>query len=101
MLAFVLVVLVAVGSIALVARQTTTSEFHRLRAGESQTANSDLGSLLGDYYAANGSWDGVTYLLGSGRAQGQGGRGGPPIRLADADGRGWCWTQWKARLANV
>jgi two-component system sensor histidine kinase BaeS len=86
-LAFVLVVLVAVGSVALVARQTTTSEFQRLRAGESQTISSDLGSRLGDFYAANGSWDGVAYLLSSGRGQGQGGRGGPPIRLADAEGR--------------
>ncbi len=89
MLAFMAVVLVAVGVVALVARQTTSSEFHRLRQGESQTGASGQGPRLAAYYAENGSWDGVSPSVATdGRGQGQGGRGsGPPLRLADADGR--------------
>jgi signal transduction histidine kinase len=87
MLAFVLVVLVAVGTVALIARQTATSEFQRLREGESQSNSSDLAGRLAAYYAANGSWDGVSLMFGVGRGQGRTGRGGPPLRLADAEGR--------------
>jgi signal transduction histidine kinase len=89
MLAFVAVVLVAVGVVALIARQTTTSEFRRLRQGERQTGPSEQGFRLAVYYAENGSWDGVSpSVAGSRRGQGQGGRGGgPPLRLADGEGR--------------
>ncbi len=89
MLAFMAVVLVAVGVVALIALQTTTSEFHRLRQGESQTGASTQGPRLAAYYAENGSWDGVSSsVIADNRGQGQGGRGsGPPLRLADADGR--------------
>lgn len=87
MLAFIAVVLVAVGSVALIARHTTTSEFRRLRQGEGQTDESDLSRRLAAFYAANGSWDGASSLIDEGRGQGRGGRGAPPLRLADADGR--------------
>ena len=86
MLAFMAVVLVAVGSVALIARQTTTSEFRRLRQGEGQTDESDLSRRLAALYAANGSWDGASSLIDEGRGQGRGGRGAPPLRLVDADG---------------
>ena len=87
MLSFMLVVLVAVASVALIARQTATSELHRLRQGESQAGPTDLGYRLADYYIQTGSWDGVSFLFDEGRGQGQSGRGGPPSRLADADGQ--------------
>jgi signal transduction histidine kinase len=89
MLTFMAVVLVAVGVVALVARQTTTSEFRRLRQGESQTGASGQVPRLAAYYAENGSWDGVAaYVAADRRGQGQGKLGsGPPLRLADADGR--------------
>jgi two-component system OmpR family sensor kinase/two-component system sensor histidine kinase BaeS len=93
MLAFSLVVLVAVGSVAFIASQTTSSEFHRLRQGEGSSGSSDLGQRLAGFYEANGSWEGVSELFdtrsGQGRGGGSsgGGRGGPPVRLADADGR--------------
>ncbi len=90
MLAFMAVVLVAVGVVALVARQTTTSEFRRLRQGESQSGASAQGPRLAAYYAENGSWEGVSSSVATDkRGQGQGGgRGsGPPMRLADAGGR--------------
>jgi len=87
-----LVVLVAVGSIALIARQTTTSELHRLRQGEGEgpSGSSDLGRSLSDYYAETGNWDGVSSVIGEKRGQGRGesGRGGgPPLLLADAGGQ--------------
>jgi signal transduction histidine kinase len=88
MLAFVLVVLVAVGGVALIARQTTTSEFRRLRQSEGQTSDQDQIGRLATYYTEHGSWDGVSSLVIETRGQGHGGRGaGPPLRLADADGR--------------
>lgn len=89
MLAFMAVVLVAVGSVALIARQTTSDELYRLRQSESQAADTDQINRLAAFYAENGSWEGVTSLVQGGRGQGQGsGRGaGPPLRLIDADGR--------------
>jgi signal transduction histidine kinase len=88
MLAFIVVVGVAVGSVALIARQTTTSEFYRLLQRQGQPGDSDLARRLAVYYARNGSWEGVSPLLREGRGQGQGGgRSGPASRLADGDGR--------------
>jgi signal transduction histidine kinase len=89
MLTFMAVVLVAVSVVALIARQTTTNEFRRLRQGESQAGASGQGPRLAAYYAENGSWDGISsFVAGNRRGQGQGGQGsGPPLRLADADGR--------------
>ena len=86
MLAFFAVVLVAVGSISLVARQTTTSEFDRLRRNEAPGGDADVARRLTAFYAATGSWDGASSVLGDGRGQGRGGRGGPPLRLTDAEG---------------
>ncbi len=87
MLAFVLVVLTAVGTVALIARQTTASEFHRLRQGESEVSDNEQLALLAAFYAVNGSWDDVALFTGDRRGQGRGGRGGPPLRLADTEGR--------------
>jgi signal transduction histidine kinase len=87
MLAFVAVVLVAVGSVALIARQTTTTEFRRLRQGEGQSSASQQALRLTTYYAENGSWEGVSAIIAEGRGQGRGGRGGPPLRLADGAGQ--------------
>jgi signal transduction histidine kinase len=88
MLAFVLVVLVAVGGVALTARQTTTSEFRRLRQGEGQASADEQVRRLTAYYAERGSWDGVASIIeAQKRDQGRGGGdGGPPLRLADAEG---------------
>ena len=94
MLAFMVVVLVAVGGVALLARQTTTSEFDRLRQGQGGRDGSDQIDSLAAYYAENGSWEGVSLWAQGRRGQGQAGRGaaqsnagGPPLRLADADGQ--------------
>jgi signal transduction histidine kinase len=84
MLAFIVVVLIAVGGVALIARQTTTSAFHRLRQNQSQS--SDQASRLAAYYTENGSWEGVSSLLSPRRGQGQGGGSSPPLRLADVEG---------------
>jgi signal transduction histidine kinase len=89
MLAFVLVVLVAVGGATLVTRQITTSEFRRLRLGEMLGAvDQALVQSLADYYASHGNWEGVASILSPGRGSGRAGRGnGPPLILVNADGR--------------
>lgn len=84
MAAFLLVVLVAVGSVAVIARQTTASEYQRLRQSTGQSSATGVSGTLADYYAQYGTWDGVSSVLGGGR--GQGGRGGPPLQLAGPDG---------------
>jgi signal transduction histidine kinase len=87
MSAFALVVLVAVGSVALVARQTTTAEFRRLRQGTGSASETELVARLSQYYASHGSWIGVATVVADRRGQGQGSGGtGPPLRLTDADG---------------
>ncbi len=87
MLAFMLVVLVTAGSVALIARQTTTREFQRLREADGARGTVDLIQRLVEYYAVIGSWEGVPSLVGETRGQGRGGQsGGPPLRLADASG---------------
>jgi signal transduction histidine kinase len=84
MVAFLLVVLVAVGSVAVIARQTTASEYQRLRQNTGQSSTTGYSGTLAAYYAQYGTWDGVSSVLGGGR--GQGGRGGPPLQLAGPDG---------------
>ena len=94
MLAFMVVVLVAVGVVALIARQTTTSAFHRLRQNENGNDSAQLIPRLAAYYAENEGWAGVAVLFETGQRRGLGGTGaasqgsgGPPWRLVDADGQ--------------
>jgi signal transduction histidine kinase len=91
MAAFVLVLAVSVGGVTLVARQTTTLEFQQYMGG----GNADLlAAQLADYYAQNGSWNGVEAVLSAGgmlggRGMMRGGSpGGPNRRLIVADARG-------------
>lgn len=91
MAAFAVVVVVTVGGVTLVARQTTANEFRQYTGGG---INSDqLVAQLADYYAQNGSWAGVQALVNSsgvaaGRGMMRGGMagGGPRIIVADAQG---------------
>ena len=111
MLAFTIVVLVAVTGVALIAGQTTATEFRRF-THESGMAFGMMGlpERLAAYYAGRGSWEGVERWLRPGRWMGMdrwgmgmgmdrwemgmegmemmpGGRAGPPIVVADASGR--------------
>jgi two-component system sensor histidine kinase BaeS len=97
-LAFVTVALVAVVSVVLIARQGAASAVRTFMFRGSMIGIDDFASQLEDYYAANGSWQGIeSSSLWPGGGQGQGyGRGmqgmmqggvmGQRLRLADEDG---------------
>jgi signal transduction histidine kinase len=87
MAAFALVLVVGVGGVTFVARQTTTSEFRQYMFGGGSSLDQVVAQLA-DYYAQNGSWDGVLALVsgnGMGGGMMRGGMGGRLI-LADAHG---------------
>lgn len=103
MLAFLAVILVAVGTVALVGGRITESEFRRYTFTRGGMWSQQISSLAG-YYATYGSWKGVQDTLptpsgkggqgrgGSGQGGGQGGGDatGPAwlnYRVADTDGR--------------
>lgn len=94
-LAFALVAAVSVAFIAFVANSQIEAAFRHYVA-QNQIVESGLETRLVDYYAAQGSWDGVGDLLaGAGTAGGGGGqgmgrgmrRGGYTIAVADAQGK--------------
>ncbi|MFN8484560.1 MAG: ATP-binding protein [Anaerolineae bacterium] len=94
-LAFALVTVVGILAAAWLADRQVSASFGRYVA-RTQVADPDLLTELGDFYTRTGEWSGVDALLGAGRGPGVGpgagagrgmGRGGPPLALADADGR--------------
>ena len=98
MAAFALVVLVSVGGVTLVARQTTTNEFRQYMFGGG-VGQDQLAAQLADYYAQNGSWSGLeAFISGSsmlgrggmlrGGMAGPAGQGGLGRRIVVADAQG-------------
>ncbi len=97
-LAFVTVALVAVVSVVLIARQGAASAVRTFMFRGSMVGIEDFASQLEDYYAANGSWQGIErsgLWPGGGQGQGygrgmqgmmQGGMMGQRLRLADDEG---------------
>ena len=88
-ISFSLVVLVAIASVLVIARQGAASEVRIFMRG-SMMGMDTLAAELEAYYQQFGAWDGAEQLLvsnvqGHGMGQGMGG-GGPLVRLADADG---------------
>jgi hypothetical protein len=65
-LAFTLVVLVAVGAIAVLIIRTTNTQFRQYITNSSMTASGSGLEQLIAYYEAQGSWDGVDSLLEQG-----------------------------------
>lgn len=96
MLAFLAVILVAVGTVALLVGRTTETEFRRYALVHGGTWNRQALELA-TYYADHGSWDGAQEVLQAlpemggprGRGMGGGATGRPPLefRLADLEGR--------------
>jgi signal transduction histidine kinase len=91
MLAFLVVILVAVGTVALLSGWITETEFRRYALVHQELWDQQVADLAA-YYAANGTWDGVQDTLqplqaGEGRGYGRGrGGAGPPTfdyRLVD------------------
>jgi len=92
MAAFALVLVVGVGSVTFIARQTTTSEFRHYMLGSGVTPDL-LAARLADYYAQTGTWDGVQALLGGNGMMGglgmmHGAPAGPGGRVVIADAQG-------------
>jgi signal transduction histidine kinase len=85
MAVFAVVILIGIGGALVMAGRVAEVEFRRYAGSENRWQ--DTASELAGYYAANGSWDGVDGILSRGRGRGQGQSGGPPVRLADVDGR--------------
>jgi two-component system OmpR family sensor kinase len=100
-LAFTLVVLVAVGAIAILIIQTTNTQFRQYVTNSSMSASGSGLEQLIAYYEQEGSWDGVESLLGQGMTvsgpwsmpmpnvmwRSERPAGALDITLADADGR--------------
>jgi len=100
-LAFTLVILVAVGAIAVLINRTTGTEFRRYITHSGMTASGSGIQQLAAYYQQEGSWEGVESLLAEGvfvsgpmampmpgmeRRPGMT-RGQLEVMLADADGK--------------
>ena len=92
-LAFVLVTLVGVSTVALLANRSASSQFHRYLVRSEMTGWGSLADDLAAYYERQGSWDGVEVVFGYAGGPGQPGRGRGQMRgggastlLADGQG---------------
>lgn len=91
-LSFVIVVLISIIIVVLIARQSAANEVRAFMFRGGMTDSGGLVESLENYYAANGSWNGVESLfrnrghgMGSGQ-MGQSGMASQHLRLADRDG---------------
>ena len=79
--AFILIILVALGTVAVVARYTTQQEVATFLGHGGQIGLENLANNLEDFYSENGSWAGADALFtgvgsqGRGQGQGAGGNG--------------------------
>ena len=79
--AFILIIVVALGTVAVVARYTTQQEVATFLGHGGQLGLENLANNLEDYYVENGSWAGADALFagsgsqGRGQGQGAGGNG--------------------------
>lgn len=87
LLAFVIVTLIAILTIAILVGQHTSTEFRRYAALYSNRAQ-NLALALTEYYAAHGSWEGIQealpYLAAPGHGAGRQAGGNWDYRVADA-----------------
>ena len=74
--AFGLIVLVALAAVAIIARSTAEREVESFLRHGGQVGLETLSESLEDYYAENQSWDGVEDLLTAGSGRGRGPRSG-------------------------
>jgi len=76
-LAFVLVTLVGVSTVALLANLSASSQFRHYLVRSEMMGQGSLAEDLATYYERQGSWDGVEGIFGSGSGPMQHGWGGP------------------------
>jgi signal transduction histidine kinase len=93
-ISFILIVIVAVASVALIARRQTVAAVSNFMYRGGMSGTEGLVANLEEYYRSNGSWEGVETLLqrtGHGMGMGQGQRDNPGfinqrLQLADTSG---------------
>lgn len=89
--AFAVVIVIGIGGALVLAGRSAEAEFRRFAHGSGMMAGrwGDLAATLADYYAVQGSWDGVERVIPRMGMHGRGGMmgGGPMVLLADARGR--------------
>ncbi|MEN6410484.1 MAG: ATP-binding protein [Anaerolineaceae bacterium] len=94
LITYLLVVLVAVGSLVLMVRSSVNTEVQTFMFRGGMTGLTGLVDSLEEYYQTNGSWQGVDSLLstvhgmgpGMGMGQGMGGMMNQSLKVANADG---------------
>lgn len=89
---FGLIILVALGTVAIVSRITTEQEVQTFLGHGGQAGLENIANSLESYFETNGSWDGVSsaFKVGAGRGQGQGSganAAGRDYQLADSTGK--------------
>ena len=89
-LSFLLVIVVAVAGVALIVQLGTAREVRSFMFGGGMGIITEVQTALEDYYAANGTWEGVESVLSTtrthGMGQGQGGMMNQRFRVADTQG---------------
>ncbi|MFZ1551330.1 MAG: ATP-binding protein [Anaerolineae bacterium] len=90
-LAFLAISLAAIGVVAVFSALATGEQFRQYVVASGMSGQPAWAQTLTDYYAANGSWDGVESVLaqlGPGNmGRGRAGAAGPNIAVANASGR--------------
>jgi two-component system OmpR family sensor kinase len=97
-LAFLGISLAAIGVVAVLSARATGAQFRQYVVSMGMAGQSEWTDALVQYYAVQGSWDGVGDLLaqmgsgagggmGMGRGRGAMGSAGPNLAVADKDGR--------------
>ncbi len=80
---FILVILIALGTVALVTRYRTEQEVQTFLRHGGQAGLENLSNLLENYYATQGSWENVNTTFRGGYGRGQGQRSGANASIID------------------
>jgi len=81
--AFALIIIIALGTIAVVTRYTTQQEVQRFLGYGGQVGLENLANRLETYFAENGSWAGITSSPEGRPGRGQGQRGSPNMGIGN------------------
>ena len=80
---FILIILIALGTVALVMRYTTEQEVQTFLGHSGQVGLENLANMLRSYYARNQTWEGVEAQLRGGPGRGFGQRGNANVFWSD------------------
>lgn len=80
---FILIILIALGTVAVVTRYTTQQEVQTFLGHGGQAGLENLANVLRSYYATNQTWDGVDTQIRGSQGRGQGMRANANVFLGD------------------